>query len=138
MTPIRKAVKYGAVEALCYVVLSPLIVAVERTIATADAVGTQLLPLAVFATLLFAVSAASYVLYARLAARRSKALVGYYLGSKLLTLLLAIGTLVVYAIVHGGESLLLFALSLIVFYLAHLVVSSLLYASVERNLKQNQ
>ncbi len=138
MTPIRKAVKYSVVEALCYIVLSPAAISVGRSVAGADAAVLMLVPLAVFSTLLFAVSVASYLLYARLAARRSKAMVGYYLGSKIVTLLLAIGTLLTYAFLHGKEALLLFALSLIVLYVAHLVVSSLLYASVERNLKQNQ
>lgn len=138
MSPARKVVKYSIVEALCYIVLPPAILAVERNVAATAELSLQLLPLAVFTTLLFVLSVASYVLYARLVARKSKAIIGYYLGSKLLTLLLAIGTLLVYAILHGGETLLLFALSLIALYVVHLVVSSLLYASVERNLKQNK
>lgn len=138
MSPARKVVKYSIVEALCYLVLPSAILAAEKNVATTDALCLQLLPLAVFTTLLFALSVASYVLYARLVVRKSKALIGYYLGSKILTLLLAIGTLLVYAILHGGETLLLFALSLIALYVVHLVVSSLLYASVERNLKQNK
>ena len=62
----------------------------------------------------------------------------YYLTSKCLSMLLALGSIAVYGIAATDGHVALFALNVMALYVVFLVNSSLLYASVERKLKKMQ
>lgn len=121
-------------EALAYCLVSPALVWCESSLAGTDAALTQVIPLIVGATAFFAWSLVIFAMYHSLVNRGGKSLVGFYLGSKLICLLLTLGSLVIYGVASGPQ-IALFAVNLMVLYMVYLVTSSLLYAAVERKLK---
>ena len=121
-------------EALAYWLVSPALVWSESGLAGMDAALTQVVPLTVGSTVFFALSLVTFALYHALVSQGGKSLVGFYLGSKLLYLLLTLGSLVIYGVTSGPQ-IVLFAVNLMVLYMVYLVNSSLLYAAVERKLK---
>lgn len=123
-----------AMEALAYCLVSPALVWCESRLVGMDAALTQVVPLTVGSTVFFALSLVTFALYHALVSQGGKSLVGFYLGSKLLYLLLTLGSLVIYGVASGPQ-IVLFAVNLMVLYMVYLVNSSLLYAAVERKLK---
>ena len=74
------------------------------------------------------------VVYRSLLKRGDKGLLLYYMASKMLTLLLAALTLVVYGFVVGTETL-PFVINLLLLYIIFLAVTSCMYAAVEKKQK---
>ena len=74
------------------------------------------------------------VVYRSLLKRGDKGLLLYYMASKMLTLLLAALTLVVYGFVVGTE-ILPFVINLLLLYILFLAVTSCMYAAVEKKQK---
>lgn len=74
------------------------------------------------------------VVYRSLLKRGDKGLLLYYMASKMLTLLLAALTLVVYGFVVGTE-ILPFVINLLLLYIIFLAVTSCMYAAVEKKQK---
>lgn len=136
MKTLKKQIaRYVAVEAVAYCVLAPLLVWIETGMCGADVALKQVVPVTLAATVYFAYSLLAYAVFYAMASKGGRSLVGFYLGSKMLILLLTFAALAVYG-VASGPNVLLFALNLVALYMVYLLTSSLLYASAERKLNQ--
>ena len=135
MNHLKKIIfRYSIFEALAYCLIAPLMVLLETRLCGIDIAFLQVLPISIASTIFFALSIVCYSVYYMVIRRGGNGVIGYYLGSKLLILLLTLGSILIYGIV-AASNVVLFAINLMVLYLIHLLTSSLLYASVERNMK---
>ncbi|MGM9687797.1 MAG: hypothetical protein ACI3YD_01985 [Alloprevotella sp.] len=128
----KLAVKALLFEALAYVLAGALLLYAESRLGLASA-HAQSLPIVVVATVLFAFSVLSHIIYLPLCRKGGRAVMGFYLGVKTLRLLVAIVMLLCYAFLDGAH-LLAFAVNLLTLYLAGLVVTTIFYAKAERNI----
>lgn len=131
----KQIVKYSGIEAVSYAIVCPLLFLLTAKFAGREAALAQMLTLIIASTIFFAYSLLSFTLYRYLWLKRRKGLIGYYLGSKVLGVLVAIFALIMYALI-GGAGVAIFALHIFSLYLVYLVVTTLMYTSIERKLKQ--
>lgn len=124
---IALAVTNGIVSAVAFILEAIL---VGRTQAFGQAPCLILI-----ATLFFAFGMLCFPIFSFLIRKGGKALVGFYLVSKIVILLASIVILVAYAL-KDGEDLLLFALNLLSLYVVFLIISTWFYINAERKTKQ--
>lgn len=118
--------------------VSPLLYLAEFYISGTVAAASQAMPITLMGTLFVAFAAGSFRIYSRIASNGGKSIIAYYLTSKCLSMLLALGSIAVYGVAATDGHVALFALNVMALYVVFLVNSSLLYASVERKLKKMQ
>lgn len=118
--------------------VSPLLYLAEFHISGTVAAASQAMPITLMGTLFVAFAAGSFSIYSRIASNGGKSIIAYYLTSKCLSMLLALGSIAVYGVAATDGHVALFALNVMALYVVFLVNSSLLYASVERKLKKMQ
>lgn len=127
----RTTAKCLAVEAVMYALACAVVCAVFGVFCTQEAGGAAL---ASVAAALLLLDAAGCLFCLRLARRGGKSLLGFYLLSKVVKLFVAIAAVTLYGVL-SVPGLLSFALTVFVFYVIGLSVTSVYYALVERYLK---
>lgn len=127
--------KYAVIEAVAYVIVCPLLFYFTAKSAQLNVALTHFLTLTIASTLFFAYSLVCFAIYRYLWLKGGKGLVGFYLGTKALGMLGAIFALIAYALLADG-GIVVFALHIFCIYLVYLVVTTLMYTSTERKLKQ--
>ena len=130
----RSTIKHCILQMLLTLAICPAMIWAEAKWGSYETACMQAKPLALVSTAFVALTLIVAAIYRRLVEQRAKALVAFYMASKCITMLLALGVITVYALT-GRNGLLPFTLNLMVVYLVFLVNTSWLYASTERNLK---
>lgn len=134
---LRLTIGTLALKAGAYCLVGVLLFFSNLWLASREVAVGQVPALIGISTVLFAGSLIGSFVYLRLMRQGGCYTMTYYLVNKLLRLLLAIGTIVLYAVV-GGSNLLVFAINLLVFYFVGMVISLAYYSRMERNLPKNK
>lgn len=109
--------------------LGPLLLFAEARFAGDSA--EQALPIALIATGFFAYSATSVVLFHHLRNHNRRMLVSYYLGERIVRLLLSLIALLAY-LFSGRSGILLFAVNLLAYHIASLLLMSTIQIKTEK------
>lgn len=117
--------------AIAYCILGPLLLFIESKLYGSDAMR-QALPITLLAIFFFAYNLASLAIFRKLLYSGSKSITIFYLTSKLMRLLLCMVIFIGYGILVRN-SLLLFAVNLVVFYIVSILTNSI-YCIREENI----
>ena len=112
--------------------LGPALLLVEGKFAAEAA--SQALPIALIATCFFAYSSLSVVILHYLKKRNSAHLLEYYLGERLVRLVISMAVLIIY-IMTDRPAPLLFAVNLMVYYLFSMLITSAFQIQTEKKKK---
>lgn len=135
MTSLR--VKYLLLEALVFLIICPLLFFSEITMGGRDNMSGQAVVLSIGSAILFAFDWISAGVHAHVLRRSNGKVLGFYLGSKLIKLFIAIVSLLICAL-FSEMNVLATALNVFVLYLVSLICSTVCYASVEQAVKKQK
>lgn len=112
--------------------LGPVLLVIEERIV--PGASGQALPIALTAICFFAYSSLSVVLLHHLQRHHTPLLLSYYLGERLVRLVISLAAIVAY-ILAGRPDILLFAVNLMVYYLVSMVLTSAFQIQTEKRKK---
>lgn len=123
--------------AVVYIVLGPLILGIEYCVIGSQRARAQALPLAIIATEFYAYSCISLVFHHRLLRQGSKFVTAFHLANHTFRLLLAILTLLVFALIIPREHLVPFTANIAAFYVITMMLTAHYSIKVENNKLKN-
>lgn len=121
--------------AVVYIVLGPLLLGIEYCVIGSQRARAQALPVAIIATEFYAYSCVSVIFHHRLIKQGSKYVTAFHLANHTFRLLLAILTLLLFALIMPREHLVPFTANIAVFYVVTMMLTAHYSIKVENQKK---